>query len=80
MVGLNLKCDLGTCLGMICTKDGTDKAGISTINLIFDNKVGFKYEQIMKTTTLDRASKGRAKESNQDKEIRDTNDCDKIGK
>ena len=49
-------------------KDGTEKAGIATINSIFDNRVGFKYEQITHATTSDRASKGVAKVLNQNEE------------
>ena len=68
------------CLEMFRIKDGTDKARIATINLTFENRVGFKYEKMMHPATSDRAVKGIAKAINQDEDACDMRDCDKIGK
>ena len=64
---------------MSYTKDETDKAGIA-VNLIFDNIVGFKYEQIAHTTTSERAVKGAEKALNQDDNACDAHECNNISK
>ena len=45
-------------LGIVRAKDGSDKARFTAINLIFGNRVRFKYEQAVHTATSYRATKG----------------------
>ena len=79
MVVPSLKSELGARLGIVRAKDGTSKARIAAINLIFDNRVGSKNEQIV-ATTYGRALKGSAKVINQDEDSCEMCECNKIGK
>ena len=65
---------------MVRIKNGTDKARINTINLIFGNRVGIKHEQIAHATNSDRGTKGISKALNQHEHAWEMHECDKIGK
>ena len=75
-----LKCDLDICLGVVRVKDGADKTGHATINLIFDERVGFKYEQITHATTTDRSEKFIVTTFNHYEDVCNTHGSNKIGK
>ena len=80
VVGPSLKCDLSTCLVMVRSEDGTGKAGHTLITLIFDERAGLKHEQIVCTTTSDRAAKFIITMFDYDEDACVTRDSDKIGK
>ena len=80
MVDPNLKWNLGTCLGIVWTKDGADEAVHDALSKIFEEWVGFQYNEITHTTTSDIASKGIANVFNHDEYFCHVRYCDKIGR
>ena len=75
IAGPSLKYNLDMRLGMVRAKDGYAEKII-----IFEEILGFKYEQIVYATTSDRAAKGSVTMFNYDEDACDIRDCDKIGK
>ena len=57
MLDPQLKRNLGTCLGVVQIKDGTDKVGHDTINKIYEEIAGLKFKVITHATTSNRAAK-----------------------
>ena len=80
MVDPNIKCNVGICLGMVRIEDGTDKVGHETLSKIFKERVGYEYNEIVHTTTSDRAAKGISTMFHHDEDVCDMHDCDKIGR
>ena len=80
MVGSILKYDSGVRLVIIRVRDGTDEAGCTTINKIFEERVGIKHKEISHATTSDRAAKIIATMFNHNKDVCDMCCCDGIGK